>query len=266
MAEEPSPRSRIDLPQLATEGVLLAALPAFAYLVAYAYQAGFLSRYGVPREAARIAFGEVLVAGGAVGLVGFLFAPTLQLVIQARKKDSALWRELAALAVVWGLVGVTATAYEFRHVREWRAALLVATFITGIQLGLPLVFHRNVTGYANKLAAARAREDGVQTPFEWMASFFTPRSRLVLMTAGLIVLVANTLGDAAALTRRQYTVTNEAPPRAIVRIYGGHAVLVDMDRQGRRLGPHYWVVPLSDLNRTPLKTERLERYRLSGGD
>lgn len=128
------PRQPQSRPPLLTEGILLAAVSATAYLFAFMREYGFATYFGVPFNLVSIGPSDVFVTGA------FLLVPTLLIVACV---EAAFWtshrfrcgQAVLILAPVIVVVAVDALLYGSRWQMWWTQPLC------GLGIGLALLFY-----------------------------------------------------------------------------------------------------------------------------
>jgi hypothetical protein len=214
------------------EGFLLVLLSALSYLLAFYYEKGYSSHFGIPDEFISVEpVTMLLFAAAVIGLILLAF-PLVNLAVMvfptklhAAVKLSML--KLAVLSFVFLLVPIA--SYGIRNWRQWAWYLAIISFAVVFEFVFPLLTHRSVKGYGNKLAAC-AESDKSRPDF---FSIFQGRGRwnpVVLLFAVLLVThVAQQIGRAEAFRRDEFLVTNTNPPRVVVCLYGEKAICMILE-------------------------------------
>ncbi len=220
-----------------SEGVVIAAAPAYGYLLAYVYRRGFAHELTIPLEFIQVELSDVLfmtVSALAAGTVLLLVAHVVLSLAEALPQDRR-WRLAYLLAVVWLATNVPPLVI-FRHHLE-RVWFLV------------------VSSTAVTLSALWAAWSS-PPPKIGIGRLETIVGRALLLGFPILFLVAlnaHELGTAQALDQREYLVV-PSTGEAVLAIYGRTAVvaahfdgqlqdrfrLVDvtgLDLERRRIGP-----------------------------
>ncbi|MDQ0805459.1 hypothetical protein [Priestia megaterium] len=136
-------------------GLVIAALTAFGYFIAYAYQKGYWYYYGVTQEfLIQISLVNVLISITATGFgVLLLFTSYQNIVMFTPNSDSPLRKVLMKIffpvcCIVIGLITLipsTILQFEIKHI------LFIAVIILVISYVIPICTQWNVKGYKNKI-------------------------------------------------------------------------------------------------------------------
>ncbi len=233
-----------------TEGMILAAIPFAGYLLAFAYESGYVARFGVPIWLIRIELTHVFIISALIGTAYMLWLGTVSALPDRR------WKPLLAhLIAPIGWVGV---AYLFAMRAAGTTggpatiaiALVVASlafaagsFILGIIL--PIVRFKDIDSWLDRLQRQVNRDVEAMrhTALEGMLAR-DPTGRLFSRMSALylIVVVAPALcyflGTYNAFTQMRFLLVKSVPCVAI-RQYGDATICVGVDTLQRRLQP--WV-------------------------
>lgn len=223
---------------LLSEGVLLAAVPGYAYALAYEYEQNYLERFGFPASLVRVDLVTVLWVLGAlisslvlvfwIANLGFLFlAPRLRDAAVARSTARVGWLGLYALAM----------ARLAEASGRWTCVAVVAAATLGalLEFGVPFLAQRR----ENSLEArARAQEhteaqvgDLVDHLQRRLGASYIP---IALAVAALVG--AGIAGDARARNQTTFlTLASSAPLDLAVRIYPEYVLVASLQSDNQRL-------------------------------
>jgi hypothetical protein len=213
-----------------TDAVAIAFLSASGYANAFAYQAGYCDYFQLPKELVRIDVVGVLAASAAVG-------GTVFLALWIAKGFGDLLGEGHPILRTVAITGFMASlAIPNLVLGEWRQG--PAPYIYGAFMGVvgrewlaPLLKHRDVVGYANKMRAYQAAThvswSGTRI-LGWPLSF-----GFVVVATAWWMQVSYLVGRHDARTATAFLVTRDNPTLAVLRLYGETAVAVTFDEQTR---------------------------------
>lgn len=222
-----------------SEGLVVAALPAYGYLLAYLYQRGFANELNIPYEFIQVGLSDVLlIASSAFFILIVLVRPfaDLGIVVVGLLPKDPRWRAASLIVLVWFTVNM-AQLLIYRHNLEkvWPVMGITAVFTLAV-IWLPFSSTPQPTSSVHHLG------DRLGRPVMFG-----------LFAASFIAIGAGSLGEAKALDQREFLVvssTNEA----VLAIYGQTAVLAPhvnhqlqdrfrladvsgLDVERRRIGP-----------------------------
>ncbi|HZR82881.1 MAG TPA: hypothetical protein VFD92_17425 [Candidatus Binatia bacterium] len=214
-----------------SEGVLLAAVPGYAYALAYKYEQNYLERFGFPESLVRVDLGTVLWVLGAlisslvlvfwIANVGFLLlAPRLRDAAVARSSARVGWLALYALAM----------ARLAEASVQWTCVAVVAAAALGalLEFGVPFLAQRRESSLE---ARARAQEhteaqvgDLVDLLQRRLGASYIPVVLAVAALAG-----AGIAGDARARNQTTFlTLAGSTPLGLAVRVYPEYVLVASL--------------------------------------
>lgn len=219
---------------------IAAALPAAFYLVAFAYEAGYASYFGIPLDWISLTLTDVFVTGAAIVLaflplynvfaILYYFIPSLEL-FNRWATPSPIRRAFArgCLSVVIVLVFVTTLLYFSGA--TWTTAfktelqvLVVSSAYFFLEFGLPFFTQRDQPTLAAKLEAQERLDSSVEGFNHWLGR--TVGDKVVSWVWGALFGLGITflLGQKTATTRHKFLVRSGAPRLVLLRTYGSLAV------------------------------------------
>jgi len=255
-----------------SEAVALAGLTALGYCYAFAYEAGYLSHFGIPFWVIHLSLVHVLIVVGVFASVVSLLILLFQVL-----PGGPWWALLIHLSIVVGVGGITVL---FLWILDWHntwelvlgivfgvpGALVTLGYINS-RLILPIFLYKDKGSWLDRWAFVLRREwarskpnlldDTVATMDKaglrvsvwlgpvWMLFIFTP---LAVRFAGL----------AAANVKGEYVVVAGEPECVAIRTYGDYVVCSLIDRKSRRVLPAFRLIHVGD------STARVYRIELLG--
>jgi hypothetical protein len=192
-----------------SEGLVVAAVPAYGYLLAYLYRRGFADELRIPLEFIRVELSDVLVMTVGGLAIGTFLLPFLHIAISIPEvlPNDRRWRLAYCLGLIWLVIsGVQFVIYRNHLERVWSSAIWIGVIalsaLWSAWSGPPPTI-------------------GIFRIGERVAAKATMVSALVLLMAAINVHAA---GAARALDQRQYLVL-PSTDEAVLAIYGQTAVL-----------------------------------------
>jgi hypothetical protein len=224
-----------------SEGLLIALVPAYAYLLTFQYEEGFASYFGIPAQLVDINLGSILIPTAAVlvfGLLYFMVANGLVMFIPATVGDHPLVkRHVITIIVSSLLLFIPAVIYNTR--RWWIFAIGSTLLGIFVYLLFPLLLFRTEGGYINKLEKAQLRLDrgnDAPTLIRWSAAKLNPRLILLFIFLIYLVVMSKEAGRTSAMGQREFlTMSSNAGDMALLRSYAGRFVFARFNRTAVRL-------------------------------
>lgn len=244
-----------------SDAVLLAIVSALSYGVAYAYQAGASSYFGLPPLLLSPTTGTILRAVAAVGLVLLAFWNFSNALWPfVPRGDSAIIRAIQHTIVIALIVGLVAFTILDRR-DAWIVLFIVGLAFALLEFGFPLIAQRHIRGYENKLLEQERTERQVQkrTLLEHAANAIGERGLTlaggVLLTLGLAYMV----GRRSAKTQEEFFVLTNRPGYVIAAMDDKIIILAAYDSATRILTGTYELEQFSDSRALTLRKEHIGR-------
>jgi hypothetical protein len=222
--------------------LLILLLAASAYLIAFRYESGYLSWFGVPSEYAEVNVTRLIVAAGvalfSITMAALIWSSLKLLLARVSPLHSAVTNRLAYL-VTW-LVIALLLAYETEAsvAGEILIYLLPILLLVG-QLLMPLLTHPQQPSYASKLEAS-VLDDLAKKPQDPSAEFravvvriAAPVNAAFLLVALLLTGLAHAAGARVARLQSEFLVANAEPPCAVLRAASRQLLCVSFDADKR---------------------------------
>jgi hypothetical protein len=235
--------------------ILAGGISLLGSVLAFAYDSGFLSWYGVPNWVIKLDLEHVLVAVAAVGLVVMVARTALQGV-----PAKPWW---AFLGAVWFSLFASVMIYFVISWTEWTwGPHLIVPLILLVVMGVlllhsllwdllfPLVWYRSLPSWWDRWAArtvARGKSE-IRTVGDVLDESFIRRwGLLVYAIAGLsplLILGVREMGKWSARYETQFIVVERVPQCIAVRKYGDALLCIDVDTTLRRVLPAFSFIPI----------------------
>lgn len=231
-----------------SEAILIASASAISYAVAFAYRSGYGSHFGLPPLLLSPTVGAVLQAAGIVGVaaltfwnIGFAVWPLLP------RGNSALESSLRQIIAVGLLVSILI----FQAVDGWKAWAILAAivgFFAFFEFVFPLIVHRKVSGYENKLLAHEEIERNArQYSLVYQAQGLIGRGFFLLIAAALFFVTLSSLaGVKSAKNQTEYYTLKDRPGYVVAAMEDAVVILAGYDEKTLALTGIYQVERMSD--------------------
>ena len=237
--------------------LLVLLLTAACYGVAFAYQAGYLSHFGVPTELAEVSVRDLFLCAGALSSIAIGLFAFVQIALRLLpKKWSSTVRHRVGFHVVWlGVMLVLLPRWAPRPVTALIGFGFPAVMLVG-ELLMPLLTHRDIPGYSAKLEAS-IRQDVAREAKTIDGNFFTALFALLsrpialfVLAAFLIAIFSYAAGRDEARRRDVYPVPREQPDCVIVRSLSLGLLCVGFDEKTRQAVAEYRFLRPEDIRLT----------------
>lgn len=257
-----SPASPTTSPKITpriTEGVLIAGIPFLGYVVAFLYEAGYATYFGIPIRLLNIGLTQVMVATGAVlGVLtllwhlfnlGYLFFP-------GPLRRGPVSRGLLRVSV-FAVPTVTMIWVYRGYWQGWIYFVAMVGFVGFFQFVFPLIIHRTVRGYRAKLEAQEKHEQQIVTLGDTLARKWGASPIIVVGCLAMILLVALSAGHARALRRITFLVHAADAKQVVLGIYGDTVVSAKYDSETRELSGELLIQKMSASEPFKLVQQRI---------
>jgi hypothetical protein len=239
-------RDKLDRAKLfLSEGFMIAAASACAYLLAFNYEKGYAQHFSIPVQLINVSLATILLfialALGFLALSVVYLSPFLTMLGHPRRRYFFI---IALYAVV--------PIYLYGP-SDWRRWLpLASVFLGGVVLfglidyGVPLLAHKKAgdfqARYEAQAALDRAHPSFAVALHRWLGfdAYF--------LFASLIAFsfIASTAGEAEALQQKTFYVTNTTPELVVLRIYGDTVIAAPFDRASKEVHKSFRILKVSD--------------------
>ena len=263
-AERQSARSRI------TEGILIALIPASAYLWALHYEMGFCNYFYIPYELISLSSTIVLAASSPPFLIlSFLFFILVVILLIARIPH----RYLSIILVVAGFANITfLLLYSIK--RNWVdilvAALLAVAFLIAVFVW-PFITLRGQGSSWSRFwfrLPPPTSSDEVSPSSSQFTRRISPYRGLIEIISVLIIIwsfasLSYYVGVSDAERRQEFRViaqSREIPEEVVVlRIYGDYLITAPIDRSvtPKEIKRTLYIFKIPEMAKTPLTTEKV---------
>lgn len=244
-----------------TEGIALAAIPAFCYLITYLYESGYNRIIGLPDDFINIDLVSVLGALAAMSIVLF-FAYNLIVLSEALVKAPHNLRlpltrlSLASLYTLF-IAGLFLHTDLTKHYIITLAVPILALFVF-IDFILPLIFHRSVKGFLNKVSQAEAnRQEGLKKTPNYLGNFIgqLPGGTFTYFFILMFMLLGSYhIGTSSALTKDDFYKIN-GKDEVVVKILPNS--IIGAKVKENRLTKEFSVYPVNNPNQ-PLQLSKYD--------
>lgn len=232
-----------------TESVILAAIPAMGYWVAFVYELGYFNYFDLPRSFIEIALNSILLNSLSVVSGLILFIIVFDFIRKAMSGvTEALKYTLYKLLLVYFLVFGFGIVFD-KPINEIRILLLIlAGPIILKEILWPLWSHRHVPGFGNKIVAAKKKDFEFDSVTDKIAEKTGANLFLLLMFIYLISIFSYLAGGYQA-NKQEYFLTSEAKPNyVLIRKYADTWLALKIDLESNEFHKTYELVPTDKIS------------------
>ncbi len=217
-----------------TEGLLIAAAPIAAYLLALSYISGYAEYFQIPMELISLNAITLFVVGGKILSLGIFVYLFVFFVFQFISADSPIVVRILVVLPWFVLVYVEAIFFRFRW-REWGMSLIFFLVLVVELFIFPLV-HRDKSSYVEKLREDTRRFNaGRSLAVRMFQSKRAPWVWILGICVWFSLTLANKGGRFQAMWKTEFLVPSSAPGNVVLCTYGDYLVVAPFDKQTREV-------------------------------
>jgi hypothetical protein len=228
-----------------SEGLILASVPAAGYGLAFVYEAGFCAYHRIPPHLIVPSITTVIVAAGACGMSLLLsVALVRELIANAGKRPHA-----RLFLVVSAVRLIIVSLYSLTTIAPRSATFICIGVVVAFDLIhlVPPALSKALAGtYLDRLEASLANDKTRPLIPTLLQRTHPEAPRLFTLTIFLCFL-AYLLGYSAAVSQRDFLVTDSKPRGAVLRIYGDLVITAPVDLAAKRLQASFSFKKVTDL-------------------
>jgi hypothetical protein len=257
--------------RLTTDAVMIALATAGAYLIAFAFEAGYFRQFSLPLDLIRVELSSMLVALGSLcgGVFAIYHVANLVILIQPNNKRRVIanYYKLASLLIIVFIPLLYLSYGEGLFAEMAIVAGFFLIFETFATFVLPLLTQRSISGYLNKLDAQDQFEAGTEGAWAIVRNRFGRKALMLFGAIFYVILFAYFGGAASASTKKNHFVfDNDGTKFVVVRFQTNLCIAAELDREAGRFGPDYLLVPYPLEGPTVLTREELGVLQAGGPD
>jgi hypothetical protein len=236
-----------------SEGAVIGIASAYAYMVAYAYQAGSAAYFAIPYQLVSVDLTQAFVAA-----VVLYFS--LAWVLMGVNMASPLWHRApkpmrkpiqTVLVFVLPLMLIVAVVGD---ARMWWLVLGMAALTIAGEFALPLATQRQHKNYLDKLAAANAQDEPSGKKRQSLLETLVrraPRTVALILSAAILLGLFYLAGYGHSRAQTVFLVWPGIPERAAVYTSSSRIIFADFDRKTGTCGTELTIIQVpSDAPQT----------------
>jgi len=258
----------------ARSGLAVAALSAVAYLLAFSYERGYASHFGIPPSLIRLSLTTVLQA--MIILLGFLLLMFLVVnglsTILLAHRSNIIYRIILNkwpwfLLILGGTFIYGGTEKKIPFLYPILGILLLGLLFELIQ---PFLMKRQEKTYLEKLKALereRLESERKEPPTLSLSTYISGTRggllglRLVILVY-VLYLVSSSLGDSEAIKQKNFLVVEGQNDIAVLRIYEGRLICAPFERKTNEVQNSLLIIDSSGQNGLKLNWEEIGPLKL----
>jgi hypothetical protein len=233
---------------------------ALGYIVAYLYELGYCSTFGIPSEFISPDTTHVLIAVSKVFLSAvtiFWVAYVFIMMTAKPKKRGPIRRRLMLLTIIAVIYIAFAIDYPSAR-REWY--FIIPIFIIFIFLFFigPAITHRNIKGYRNRLIA----QDGIDAatnPINYIERHIGRSLAIMLLLLLPWIALPYFNGETDASEQQNFLVPSTYQNSVVLRIYGDNLICAELDPHGAMLTDRFFMISMDDEPKPYLSLQEIGR-------
>ena len=241
-----------------SEGLLIAAIPILGYSLAFAYEVGFATVFGIPIEFLTFELTKILTVAGLltilsplVLLVGFIPAFLF-------RHSNLISRLVSPYIPSLIMIGILLYLHLTRW-QEWITLVVVMGVFAAVDFGAPLVTQRGKATYSEKLLAENKefRKQLAGTIIHNLVNRVGRTGLMAVLVVWLTVYSAYSVGRAQAFDQTHFLVPSTSPEWVVLRIYGDKVIIAPLDRTSGGVQKSFGILKLGEDPSLVLSREKV---------
>lgn len=231
-----------------SDSILIAVASGVSYAVAFSYQTGFASYFGLPPLLLSPTIGTVLKAATVIGAAILLFFIIANAIWQFVPRGvSALSRSIRRLIIIVLMTGLLAFQIS-NNIMDILLPIIILIFFVFFDFVFPLIVHRGVNGYENKLIAQESieKDSHQHSLIGHVAGTLGYNPVRIVAIIVLLIYFSHLVGVKAARDQREFFILTDRPNYIVAAIDENIVVLANYDQTKSALTGTYQVERLSD--------------------
>ena len=233
---------------------------ALGYIVAYLYELGYCSVFGIPTEFISPDTTHVLIAVSKVFLsalslfwVGYVFV----MMTSKPRRRGPIQRRLILLLII-GLIYI-AFAIDYPSARrEWYLIIPIFVLFISLYFIAPAISHRSMKGYRNRLIA-QDKANVATNPINYIERYIGRSLVIIVLLLLPWVLLPYFNGETDASEQQDFLVPSTYQNSVVLRIYGDNLICAELDPQGTKLTDRFFTMSMDDEPKPYLSLQEIGR-------
>lgn len=242
-------------PSFFSEGLTIAAVSVFSYMLTFLYEYGYCGVMGIPVALISVDLTSAFVVVGLLFLLlSFVWIIAEWLHRIWPKAPSVYHRIMARYSVNISVLLFLIFLFGTR-VSEYIVFAIIGLSLLAGDFLVPLIAHRDLKTYKEKLEAAESLEGQEFLLARKALSAMGSRGKVLIFGIFLMYISMN-LGRGYAYKQNAFYVISGEPPLAILRIYGDRFVCARVNRSANEIS-EFEVISTNDLKGHTISLEAI---------
>lgn len=230
------------------EGIFIALIPVYAFLLTYLYELGYCNYFGIPRWLIEINYPNYILALLSVlAIISFsiLLFITASMIVPTHINPLLKLKFIRnAIIIIYYIISLYLNNFKLSY-----PLLIITLLIVFSDLVLPLLQYRKIQGYINKLIKDEERESEVisNSLYGYGLSSISLKTRFFIIVLFLLATIAYFTGKHDAMDQKEFTFVNDGALRYVVlRAYNNKLICGQRDGTTKQLDDNFLIIDLSD--------------------
>lgn len=235
------------------QGIVLASVPASAYLLAFLFEFGYASAYNIPVELISLSttqFCVALIAVVSIVLMGFYLFNTIFKTIHLITHKHPKVDRIATSWSVWIAIAIIFTTFVHIPFRDgkWIVLILVVGLALADFVIIPVAKWINNKLNENNEEFQKSLTE--KLPMSRLEQYTGVKASATLTTLIVLLLGSFFLGISEASRKDTYMVSYGEPSMIVLRIYDGNMIVANFDSNTKSISRDFSVIPVGSTERT----------------
>jgi hypothetical protein len=255
-----------------TDGIILALIPASAYLWAFLYEMGFCQRFDIPFDLISLNTTVVLAAFVPtiiiISILFFVFV--VSLAISALLDGRLLFLIMMASLIIFSLMFAFLFPYKIEFIRYFRLKI-DATWYLYLMIGLLVV--STILSFSVYIKIFQWLRDKLRSYMSLLGD--SVEILAILIVVGVFAVFSYYVGDRTAAIKKEFQILEYAKEGSnselvVLRVYGDFLITAPLVRSvgrgGNKIDRKFVVFKMSDNAPTSVKIEEVGTLRIKMDD
>lgn len=227
----------MDIKSKITEGIVIAAVPAFAYWFAFVYQFGYCKYFEIPPE-----FIEVNIQGvficiiGIAAILGYIVVGGGPIFNVVNVTHSIIQRKIKKLFMAFFIMAAGAFISKIPIKEVTIVALALFVVLAFYEFVLPIFLHREKATYIERLEADERVDHQYESVVDALARKMGPSVFILIFQASLVSMFVAFIGAYGASSTTRFIIANGGN-KIVVKKYGEQFLLAQFNKSKMCISP-----------------------------
>lgn len=235
------------------QGIVLASVPAVAYLLAFLFEFGYASTYNIPVELISLSttqFCIALIAIVSIVLMGFYLFNTIFKTIHLITHKHPKIDRIATSWSVWIAIAIICTTFVHIPFRDGKWLILIFIICLAIADFALIPFIKWISSKLNENDKDFQNSLKEKLPISRLEQYTGVKASIALTTLVVLLLGSFFLGISEATRKDTYMVSYGESSMIVLRVYDGNMIVAEFDPKTKNLDKNFSVIPVGSSDRT----------------